>query len=250
MTDIPHFVRMLLGEQTPKSQPEVNFQEFWKEFRKNSSYIDKPVKKKEATKKPLNVCDRLNALIRIPEVQRELKAIEKEASKAKKEKLTSGFFQKYKALPELLEHLEFFSEYQQQERYFNWDTMHVFSNFEKSDPYFISKYRDGKHIIIAVDMTKKNKDIMGDFGQTLKRIRESYKIPKDKTRDKDTVQDIWKIYDYHIKDKMNFVQIARKISGIKGNPTYNPKLDAYRKQVNNAYKKAVDIIRRIRKKDD
>lgn len=211
------------------------------------SPVDKPKKKNKFIGKPINEYDRFNALIRIREVQRELKAIEKETDKEKNIDLYSRFYCKYKVDAGLLKHPEVFNKYKHS---FNLNTIHVFMNYEKSDLNSISEYRDGRHIIIAVDITKKDAEIKKDFEQTLKRIRKDCKIPKDNTREKETVQDIWKVYDFFEKDKLNFVQIARKISGKGGNPTYNKGLEAYVKQVRRAYKKAVDIMQRIKEKNE
>lgn len=208
------------------------------------SLIDKPTKKNKPIAKPINRHDRLSALIRIPEIQRESEAIEQEVDKEKKSKLWWRFFENYKVFPEELKHPELFHK---RKHSFDLNTMYVFNNFEKYDLDFISNYRDGKHIIIAVDMSKKRQDITRELNKTLTRISKEYKIPKDNTRDKETVQDIWKIYDYHKKDKLNFVQIASKVSGIRDNPSYNSRLDSYVKQVGRAYKKAEDIIKQISK---
>lgn len=227
-----------------QDRPELPYKNISEWIEYGHSPVDKSSKKNKPIGKPIDKYDRLNALIRMPVVQKEALAIEKESNEKEKVELQLIFLEKYKELPGLLKHPEVFNKYKHS---FDLNTIHVFNNFEKSDLDSISKYRDGKHIIIAVDMSKKRKDIMREFGKVLARISKDYKIPKDNTRDKETVQDIWKIYDYHKKDKLNFVQIARKISGRKGNPSYDPKLESYVKQVRTAYKKAVDIIEQVRK---
>lgn len=206
------------------------------------SPLDKPTKKNKPIGKPINGYDKLNALIRIPEIQKELEAIEKESGKTKRTELELRFFDKYKIPAKLLKHPEVFGKHG---HWFDLNTIHLFTNFEKSDLNSISKHRDGKYIIIAVNMSKKRQDIIRDFNKILTRISKDCKIPKDKSRDKETVWDIWEIYNYHKKNKLNLVQIARKISGQKGNPTHNSKLEAYVKQVRRAYKKAEDIIKQI-----
>lgn len=206
------------------------------------SPIDKPTKQDKPKGKPINGYDRLNALIRIPEIQRELEAIEKESGKTKRTALELSFFDKYKIPAKLLKHPEVFNKHKY---WFDVNTIHIFSGFEKSDLDSISKYRDGKHVIIAVDMSKKRKDITREFNEVLTRISKDYKIPKDKTRDSVTTQEIWKVFDSSKNDKKSYVQIAKETS--KKNLDSQ---DSQVKQVIRAYKKADDITRRIRKKDE
>jgi len=53
--------------------------------------------------------------------------------------------------------------------------------------------------------------------------------------------DIWEVYDME-KDGLTPIQIARKLSGLKGTPAYNDKLDSWVKKVKAACKKAKAII--------
>ena len=90
----------------------------------------------------------------------------------------------------------------------------------------MSQYRDGKHVVLAVDVTKKDSAIMKEVGKLLGRIKKDYERPKDATKDKDTVETFGKFTIIKQKTGLNFTQIARKLSGEKGNPTYNAKLKA------------------------
>ena len=90
--------------------------------------------------------------------------------------------------------------------------IHVLSNWKKDN---LSEYRDGRHVILAVDITKKKGDVIKEFKKVLDRIEKDYAIRKDTTRDKETVENIWEIYDCKTKNRLNFTQIARKLSGKK-----------------------------------
>lgn len=196
-------------------------------------------------KKPINEFNYLNALIRIPEVQKDLESISaKHVNKRERERLEVEFYRKYGEPIKLLQHPEVFSKYKKY--YHNLNTIHVFSNFNKNDPKCLSAYKDGKHIIIAVDMSKKKQDIMKEFEKALDRINKDYNIPKDKTRDRGTVEDIWIIYDYHKKDKQNFSQIAKKLSHSNKNPTEDEIVRSYYMKVKRAYSKAKEIIEIVR----
>lgn len=65
---------------------------------------------------------------------------------------------------------------------------------------------------------------------------------KSKTRFKAGVYDIWEIYELRQKG-LNKSQIARQLSGLKGNPSYNKNLMAVVKQVERALKKALKEIK-------
>ncbi len=215
-------------------------------------YLDVPTKPIDV-EKPINRFDYLNALVRIPEVQRDLDAIEKNPTKEKKLELCNKYWGIYGFSPELLQNTRAFYKYN---KYFHIsDAIHVFSNWEKEpllggrwehDP--LSKYRDGRHVILAVDITKKKQTVINEFKKLLNRIEKDYHIPRDTTRDRGAEETIWEIYDYKTKDKLSFLAIAKKKTGLNDNPAVNPKLDACLQMVKRAYHKAEEIINTVKRK--
>ena len=73
--------------------------------------------------------------------------------------------------PELLQNTNNFHRHN--DRFHNSEAIHVFSNWEKEpllgghDP--LSKYRDGRHVILAVDVTKKKSTVINEFKKLLKK---------------------------------------------------------------------------------
>ena len=215
-------------------------------------YLDKPTKPIEV-EKPINGFDYLNALVRIPEVQKDLEATNKEPdNKEKRLEIINKYWGIYRFSPELLQNTKDF--YKHNKYYHNSEAIHVFSTWEFGFvignlhfPDSIAEYRDGRHVILAVDVTKKKPNIINEFEKLLKRIEKDYDIPKDTSRDKDTIVDIWKIYDYKTKDGLSLPAIARKLSGEKGNSAYCEALDMYVKRVKRAYHKAKEIINTVKR---
>lgn len=62
------------------------------------------------------------------------------------------------------------------------------------------------------------------------------------TRNKRTEVDLWTVYDMRRKEGLSFAEIARRLSGKTGNPTYSPELAAFLKRVKRAYTKAEEAI--------
>jgi hypothetical protein len=178
----------------------------------------------------------------MPEVQNDLKVIIRTKDKEKRDEL----FDKYRGIKFSLELLRKPTTFH---RYSKWylhpSAIHVLSNWQKNNLNSMSEYRDGKHVMLAIDITKKKVDIIKEFKKVLDRIGKDYDIQKDTSRDKDTAENIWEVYDYKTKDRLGFTQIARKVSGEKGNPTYNAMLGVYLKRVKRAYSKAREIINKV-----
>ncbi len=98
---------------------------------------------------------------------------------------------------------------------------------------------DGQHLNVSIDMARTEDEIT----QEIKRLHKHYN-PKVKgsLRQRVTTQDPWFIYDQVEKEGKNFSMIAKELSGIDANPTYDERIDAVRKQVANAYNKAKRMI--------
>lgn len=216
------------------------------------NYLDTPTKPIEI-EKPINGFDYLNALVRIPEVKKDLESLGKKPTKEKRLELIN----KYWGIDEFmfLLNTQDTRAFHKRNKYFhNSESIHVFSNWEKEpllggrwehDP--LSKYRDGRHVILAVDVTKKKRNIINEFKKLLYNVKRDYRMLGDTTRDKETVENIWEIYDYKTKDKLGFLAIAKKKTGLNDNPAVNPKLDACLQMVKRAYHKAEGIINTVKR---
>lgn len=108
-------------------------------------------------------------------------------------------------------------------------------------------YEKGKYLYLKVDLTRDKKDIEKQFND----IVCSYKkyMPKDNSRKSDPAINRWVVYDMRWYYGYNFSKIARKLSGLNGNPseTGNEKLMAYFKQIKRAYNKACEMIKHVEK---
>lgn len=211
------------------------------------NYLDVSTKPIDV-EKPINGFDYLNALVRIPEVQKDLELLSKEPTKEKKLELINKYWGIYRFSPQLLQNPRLF--YKHQKYFHNSEAIHVFSNWEK-DPLLgghdpLSKYRDGRHVILAVDITKKKQTVINEFKKLLSKIEKDYDIPRDTTRDKDTKEDIWKIYDYKTKERLSFLSIARRKTGLNENPAICQELDTRLKSIKRAYHKAEEIINTVK----
>ncbi len=193
--------------------------------------------------KPINGFDYLNALVRIPEVQKDLEVIRKDPDNKKKElELINKYWGIDRFFPVLLQNPNAF--YKHNKYYHNSGAIHVFSKWEfgftNGDFHFpgsISEYRDGRHVILAVDVTKKKQNIMNEFEELLNRTEDDYGIPRDTTKDKDTGKNIWGIYD--LRDKgVKWSVIASRIFGKHSRDN--------KRQVIRYYNKAKKIINTVR----
>src|SRR3990167_6042404 len=143
-------------------------------------------------KKPINEHDRFNALIRIPEVQEALSKIDKEKNKKKRVGLARCFYRKYNVPPARPKDIRKYKSYDP-------DVVQALCSFELDSTKSLSRYRDGKHLIIVVNLTKKNQDIFNEFKRIIKQVRKDYRIPQDTTRDRDLMLNIWDVYDLRNK---------------------------------------------------
>ncbi len=107
--------------------------------------------------------------------------------------------------------------------------------------------RDARYLTIEIDLTKKKTDIVDDVSNYVDTFSKSIVNPLRTTRNKSTEVDLWAVYDMRQKEGLNFTEIARRLSGIEGNPTYSPRLAAYLKKVKRAFTKAENIIKVVSK---
>lgn len=102
---------------------------------------------------------------------------------------------------------------------------------------------DGKYLTIEINLLHPDKDIIVE----IKRILSYYKkfLPKDNRRNRANTIDHWNVYYLKKIKGFNFTQIARKLSGLRGIPSYNPELEAWHKKVKRAYNKACNMIKLV-----
>lgn len=170
-------------------------------LKKSLSLIDTPTTD-IIIEKPINEYDRLNALSRMPEVQKALNEIENEKDKNRRNGLMVEFSGKYKEPPNVFKNIR-------KRKSYDPDAVRALCNFEMDSTKSLSRYRDGEHLIIAVNLTKKNQDIFNELKWIIKQARRDYCIPKDSTKDKNPMLDIWEIYDLRTKGIKSSVVTAR-----------------------------------------
>lgn len=103
--------------------------------------------------------------------------------------------------------------------------------------------RDGRYLLLSIDMKSKSRDILRELKEIVTSIKE-HETLRTKHRKKESVKDIWKVYDLK-KSGKNPCKIAEELSGKKGNPNYDSTLRAYYDMVRRAIKKAENIIKDI-----
>lgn len=100
------------------------------------------------------------------------------------------------------------------------------------------RWNEGNYLYLKVDLNSNRKTLRRDFLKVIDRYLERL---NDSSRERENIIDQWAVYDKYQSDK-NLLKIARKLSGLKGNPTYNPQLEAFYRQVERALKKALKMI--------
>lgn len=157
---------------------------------------------------------------------------------------------KLPGLPEVAEHFMAEDEFTTRIIRHGNKNCYTFSSQETKEGIIVHNYydfnctawlRDDRYLTIEIDLTKKKTDIVDAVSNYVDRFSNFIVNPLRTTRNKSTEVDPWAIFDMHRKDGLNFSEIARRLSGIKGHPTYNSKLEAYLKKVKRAYKKAETI---------
>lgn len=120
--------------------------------------------------------------------------------------------------------------------------------FTKKDMHYYSYNKppfiwNEKYLRIEIDLTKDRKKIIDKIKDYI-RLYETY-VNKPIGKEKKTKYDPWKVYDLFKKDNLTKTQIARRLSGETGNPTFNPKLMEALQKVRRAYNKASKIVYQV-----
>lgn len=102
---------------------------------------------------------------------------------------------------------------------------------------------DGRYLSLEIDLHANKKDIKSAIKE---RIGEYLcYIEKEKNRNGTTIHNPWDIYDRKHDKGCSLLRIAKEISGINENPSYNNRVDAVYREVKRAYQKACSIIKSI-----
>lgn len=112
----------------------------------------------------------------------------------------------------------------------------VFISYEKL--HQVDLLREGRYLMLEADLFQSKETLVKQFKNYL-----SLKGKANQRKREPTV-DPWKVYDMH-KGGKNFLQITRKLFGVKGHPAYDPETDALYKQVKKAYQKARQVIETV-----
>lgn len=224
-------------------------------------------------KETISKYDRIQALLRLPQFQDDVKKIRDEHNWQQKERSKSRFFDKYGAHFDDVEfissHLTFFPQF-----LINKDSLVIkglckdllaisavtLLNKITSDSHFeqtsltSGKYISrGKYIAVLVDLSQKKSKILSDFENVIDSMfrhvevsSQFYEETRGKT--KDFQYSPWLIYDMCSKKKKpNFTEIARSLSGETGQARDSDVLAASLKAVKRAYDRAIEIMREMEK---
>ncbi len=105
--------------------------------------------------------------------------------------------------------------------------------------------KDERYLDLRVDLTEEEEELTKAFNEIIR----YYKPNSERTRCKDAAFDKWEIWDLHYLSALSLVEIARRKSGKEyhpgqeKSPNYNPELAALYKQVQRAYRQAVNMIK-------
>lgn len=117
--------------------------------------------------------------------------------------------------------------------------------FRFSLNHSVDDLREGKYLILEINLEHDKHKIWEVVSKYIDLYSKFAKKGPAK-RIKETIYDPWMIYDLHKDDKLNFTQIAQKLSGIKGNPNSDAQLGACYKNVKRAHEKAENAIKYIK----
>ena len=102
---------------------------------------------------------------------------------------------------------------------------------------------DKRYLTIRIDLDEKKGVLMEQFGEQIDTYKKYAK--QHNGRERKNKYDPWVVYNMYHEKKLKFTQIARKLSGEKGNPTYNPELEAALKAVKRGYRIAEKGIQNV-----
>lgn len=105
--------------------------------------------------------------------------------------------------------------------------------------------RKGRFLTLEIDLQARDKDIE----RIVKKRVSTYKsiVDKDPSHDKKGEYEPWEVWDMHEKEGLSLVEIARRKSGLTGNPTFDDRLRSHDRKVRRAYDKTCSMIQSIKK---
>jgi len=103
----------------------------------------------------------------------------------------------------------------------------------------------GDRLYLKVNIRDTKENLLENFKRIIYEYKELLSEEPSK-KNRGTRFDPWKIYDMYKKEP-NFSRIAKKLSGINENPSYNSVVKKYYKAVKNAYKQACQMIELVSK---
>ncbi len=114
-------------------------------------------------------------------------------------------------------------------------------------------YKKGRFLYLMIDLDENETTITKELKSIIKQYRKY--MTQNEGRKGETTVDPWLVYDkyrtynYQKNKEMKYTDIARELSGLKGNasPGCNRELNLWFKQVQTAYKKACDMIEQVGK---
>lgn len=113
---------------------------------------------------------------------------------------------------------------------------------------FSPNLKEKKYLTLEINICEKQEKIIDEIKKKIKFYKISIKKEKQTNRDKPPTINPWDVYDLHFNNGLDFTKIARKLSGLKGNPSYNKELEAYLKRVRRSYDIAKQEMEQIERK--
>lgn len=111
---------------------------------------------------------------------------------------------------------------------------------------------EGECLYLKIDLSQTEQKLVDDFGAVIKPYQDALKNQSrsKRERQRETTEDIWDIYDLHMKEGVSLLEIARRLSGNdyptgERTPAYSDTLWSPYKRVERAYKKAKEIIQTV-----
>lgn len=211
--------------------------------------------------------DRFQALLRIPQFKNDIEAIQKETNPEKNDALRAKFVEKYNLTFPLAEHLTCGKSLLLEDRksldpIFYGGMVEVIPVWDDvgTKPYKHSKadlfeLRDGKYLILKIDLTESKNKIINKVISDINLFRKYVTAKKPKKRrltshdiDNTVKWTIWKVFDQcnqpGFKNPKGQIKYAKVIKTLYGN---NVSYDGERHNVERAYRKAELIINMIEK---
>ena len=122
----------------------------------------------------------------------------------------------------------------------------------KRNNEIVKTHIEGECLYLTVDLSQTQQKLVKDFRTVLKQYQDTLinQNQGKQERQGETTEDIWDIYDLHMKEGVPLLEIARRLSGkdyLSGGktPAYSAELWPPYKRVERAYKKAEQIIKTV-----